>query len=184
MTDPAPPAVGRIELKLRDVAQLFHTLDPSPFRERTLDATAEQFIVGWAGDVPHRTELELLVHLSEPRRESEAELSALVGEAVRNHFAYLAEAKRREYRALMSRGRMSLVVGLGFLGICVLLGNAVARLGVSPFFQLARESLLIGGWVAMWRPIEIFLYDSWVLRRAERDLARLARMAVRVVLPH
>ena len=123
------------------------------------------------------------MHLTESRKESEAELSAVVGEAVRNHFGYLAEVKRREYRALMSRGRTSLTIGLGFLGVCVLLGNAVARLGVSPFFALARESLLIGGWVAMWRPLEIFLYDSWGLRRAERDLARLARMPVRVALP-
>ncbi|MFI5317078.1 MAG: hypothetical protein ACHQ6T_15360 [Myxococcota bacterium] len=183
MTARAAAPVGRIELKLRDVAQLFHTLDPSPFRERTLDATAEQFIAGWASDVPHRLELELLVHLSEPRKESEAELSALVGEAVRNHFSYLADGKRREYRVLMSRGRTSLAIGLAFLAVCVGLGNAVTRLGASPFFALARESLLIGGWVAMWRPLEIFLYDSWGLRRAARDLTRLARMPVRVVLP-
>ncbi len=183
MSDPGAAAAGRIELKLRDVAQLFHTLDPSPFRERSLDATAEQFIAVWASDVPHRLELELLVHLTEPRKESEAELSALVGEAVRNHFGYLAEVKRREYRALMARGRTSLAVGLGFLGVCVLLGNAVTRVGGSAFPALARESLLIGGWVAMWRPLEIFLYDSWGMRRSVRDLARLARMPVRVVLP-
>jgi hypothetical protein len=181
MTDSPAPAVGRIELKVRDIAQLFHTLDPSPFRERTIDATAERFIVDWASDVPRRLELELLVHVTEPRKESAGELSALVGDAVRNHFAYLAHAKRREYNALMARGRTSLAIGLGFLGVCVLLGNAVGGFSGSPFAELARESLLIGGWVAMWRPLEIFLYDSWGLRRAESDLARLARMPVRVV---
>jgi hypothetical protein len=25
---------------------------------------------------------------------------------------------------------------------------------------LAKESLLVGGWVAMWRPLQIFLYES------------------------
>jgi len=25
--------------------------------------------------------------------------------------------------------------------------------------QIARESLTIGGWVSMWRPLEVFLYD-------------------------
>ena len=181
MSESAP--LGRIELKLRDVGQLFHTLDPSPFRERTLDATAEQFISAWASDFPHRFDLELLVHLTEPQKAPESELTTLVGDAVRNHFLYLADAKRREYRNLMARGRTSLAVGLGFLGLCMLAGNAVAQLGVSPFYLLARESLLIGGWVAMWRPIEIFLYDSWVVRRAQSDLARLARIQVRVLLP-
>ena len=35
-----------IELHVNEIAQLFHTLDPSPFRERDLDREAEEFIVG------------------------------------------------------------------------------------------------------------------------------------------
>ncbi|MGH2901375.1 MAG: hypothetical protein ACRDMZ_22045, partial [Solirubrobacteraceae bacterium] len=57
------PAAVRIELKLRDVRQLFHTLDPSPFRERSLDAEAEAFIVSWAHELPAKDELELIVHI-------------------------------------------------------------------------------------------------------------------------
>ena len=34
-----------IELRIEDVSQLFHTLDPFPFRERDLDKEAEEFIV-------------------------------------------------------------------------------------------------------------------------------------------
>jgi hypothetical protein len=30
-----------------------------------------------------------------------------------------------------------------------------------PLVAVLRENLLVGGWVAMWRPIEIFLYDWW-----------------------
>jgi len=36
-----------IELRVNEIAQLFHTLDPFPFRERDLDREAEEFIVGW-----------------------------------------------------------------------------------------------------------------------------------------
>jgi hypothetical protein len=47
---------------------------------------------------------------------------------------------------------------------------------------LIRETLVIGGWVAMWRPLEIFLYDWWPIR-AERQLyERLSVMPVRVTL--
>jgi hypothetical protein len=46
---------------------------------------------------------------------------------------------------------------------------------------MVRESLLIGGWVAMWRPMEIFLYDWWVIRGERRVYDRLSRMNVRVV---
>ncbi|MEX2208372.1 MAG: hypothetical protein WEF50_19305 [Myxococcota bacterium] len=170
--------VARIELKLRDINQLFHTLDPSPFRERSLDEGAETFVVSWARDLPHKADLELLVHVPDPGPDDE--LRAQVETAVQSHFQYLAEVKRREFRQLMARGRTSLLIGLTFLAVCMIVGNALTGVGSSALFQFGRESLLIGGWVAMWRPIEIFLYDWWGVRRQQRDYERLGRMPVRL----
>jgi hypothetical protein len=169
--------VTRIELQLHDVNQLFHTLDPSPFRERSLDAEAEAFIVNWALGLRHKQDLELVIHLPQPP--SDPDLAAQVQTAVHSHFQYLAEVKQREFQQLMARGRTSLLIGVGFLGLCVLLGNTLAS-GGSPVLSFARESLLIGGWVAMWRPIEIFLYDWWEVRRQRRDFELLGRMPVRL----
>ena len=41
-----------IEVRVAELRQLFNAIDPSPFRERDLDPTAEQFIVDWARDLP------------------------------------------------------------------------------------------------------------------------------------
>jgi hypothetical protein len=41
-----------------------------------------------------------------------------------------------------------------------------------------QESLIIVGWVANWRPIEIYLYDWWPIRRRRRLLARIAAAPV------
>ena len=49
------------------------------------------------------------------------------------------------------------------------------------FAEVARESLLIGGWVAMWRPLEVFLYDWWPIRAEAQLFDRLSAMTVRVV---
>jgi hypothetical protein len=38
--------------------------------------------------------------------------------------------------------------------------------------------VIIGGWVAMWRPLEIFLYDWWPLARRQRMFDKLARARV------
>jgi hypothetical protein len=166
------------------LAQLFHSFDPSPFRERELDATAEEFIVGWASDIPRERELELVIHLEEVRPEQPAELNAMATEAVHSHFDYRAASKRRQYRALLARGRISLSVGVGFYALCFLAGQALVRFfSESPVAELGQESLLIGGWVAMWRPLEIFLYEIWELRRQMREYLRLSRMAVRVECP-
>src|SRR5439155_10099296 len=49
------PGVHHIELNLRDINQLFNTMDPSPFHEKDLDHDAEEFILSWAQEF-HRHE--------------------------------------------------------------------------------------------------------------------------------
>jgi hypothetical protein len=45
---------------------------------------------------------------------------------------------------------------------------------------ILQESLLIGAWVAMWRPLEVFLYDWWPIRADTRLLDKLSVMPVRI----
>jgi len=45
------------------------------------------------------------------------------------------------------------------------------------FRPLVEESFLILGWVANWRPLEIFLYDWWPIAR-RRDLHRRLSKAI------
>jgi hypothetical protein len=45
---------------------------------------------------------------------------------------------------------------------------------------IIAEGLLIMGWVAMWRPIETFLYDWWPIRRHRALLTQIARMPIEV----
>jgi hypothetical protein len=92
-----------------------------------------------------------------------------------------AEATRRRLRELFRVGRTSLLIGTTFLAISLVVGNFLAgALGGSTFGELVKEGLLIGGWVAMWRPMEIFLYDWWPIRDEARLLDRLVVMPVRI----
>jgi hypothetical protein len=175
---PSEPAC--IELQLRDLAQLFNSMDPSPFLDRDLDSDAEEFIVSWSHELPHNRELELLIHLSSPPKHGRGGKD--VEEAVRHYFASRADMKRREFRLMMRRGRTVLAVGLVFLASCLLVGQLLARLGGGALAGIARESLTIAGWVAMWRPIQLYLYDWWPLRDDIRNLDRLARMKVQLAV--
>jgi hypothetical protein len=91
--------------------------------------------------------------------------------------------KQREFRQLMKRGRVSLAVGLLFLGGCLGISELLASLGKGTLPNLLEESITIGGWVAMWRPLEIYLYDWWPLRAEYKMLERLSHLDVRLVLP-
>ena len=89
----------------------------------------------------------------------------------------------RELRQLMQRGRISLIIGLAFLGGCLLIADAIGRTSAFALASVVKESLTIGGWVAMWRPLEIFLYDWWPLTARRRVLQKLSRAPVRLELP-
>ena len=170
------PAV--IELRLREMTQLFNSLDPSPFLERDLDADAEEFIVSWAAEIPMHRELELVIHLpATPVADTRVE------ESVQAYFKHRAEHKQREFVQLLRRGRLSLLVGVLFLTACLAAAGLIPRLLSEGIARLIRESLTIIGWVALWRPLEIYLYDWWPLRAERRNLQRLARMRVKVIVP-
>jgi hypothetical protein len=166
---------ARIEVRLRDLAQLFNSFDPSPFIDRDLDRDAEEFIVGWARELPPHGELELVVHLAtvpEPKRAAWAE------EAVHRYFASRVEIRRRELRLLLRRGRASLAIGLAFLAACFALGLVLRSFLPGSWGEFAELGVQIVGWVAMWRPLEIFLYDWWPVRGDLRLAERLTRMRV------
>jgi len=169
---------GTIEVRLREVTQLFNSMDPSPFQERDLDADAEEFIVSWALEYPRRQALRLVVYLA--RAPAEADAATTIAQAVRHYFAYRAGLNRREFAQLMRQGRTSLVVGLSFLVVCFAAAQLVGRAGSSPWHNIVRESLTIGGWVAMWRPLQIYLYDWWPLRHRGAIYRKLGEMEVEV----
>ena len=90
-----PTLPHRVEVNLREVGQLFNTMDPSPFHERDLDHDAEEFILSWVREFPVNAPVTLIVHLSEFPPGSEPQ--PLVEEAVHNYFAYRARRNRLEF---------------------------------------------------------------------------------------
>ena len=169
-----------IEVRIREVRQLFDALDPSPFREKDLDPKAEEYIVESLKELPSRAACRLLIHLDQPTGLPDE--SALIGDAVRVHFASRAQVFQRKLHRLMRRGVISLVIGIAFLITIFGLVRLLAQfLGESAVGMLSREGLIIVGWVAMWRPLEIFLYDWWPIVGEKRLREQLSRIEVRVV---
>ncbi|HXT13819.1 MAG TPA: hypothetical protein VN873_19880 [Candidatus Angelobacter sp.] len=171
-------SVHRIELNLREVSQLFNTMDPSPFHEKDLDRDAEEFIVSWAREFPLDEPIALVVHVAASPHEREPQ--PIVQRAVHHYFAYRVELNPLEFRRLMQEGRRSLLTGLAFLAACLVISRFLVGAGTGTFSTFARESLAIAGWVGMWRPMEIYLYDWWPLRRRAKILRKLSEMPVEI----
>ena len=178
--DPVPDGCVRIEVYVGELRQLFNAMDPSPFREKDLDPRAEEFIVGWAREAAPEARLALQVHVD--RMEDMPASVAFVKDAVREFFEHRARATRQRLRHLFRLGRTSLAIGLVFLAAFTIASQLVAEaLQGWRFAAVVTEGLLIGGWVAMWRPLEVFLYDWWPIREEARLYDRLGAMPVRLV---
>ena len=168
-----------IEVHLRTAEQLFNSLDPSPFHERDLDDEAERYIVGWAREIKGTGPLQLIVTL--PEVVHTTEVARRIPDAIHNYFSYRALQARQELHELLRIGWRSLAIGLIVLLLCFVaiqyMSNATSQTTVG---RLMEQSLLILGWVANWRPLEIFLYDWWPVRRQIVLFRRLAEMPVEV----
>lgn len=180
---PKDRPLARIEVHVELIDQLFNSIDPSPFHYRELDPAADDYIVRCARELPPGTELELRIYLDQaPQRTDQLEL---VDQAIRTHFLASAQSTQAQLRDMFKRGRISLLIGLSFLSLSIaisqLLGNSP---GPAHLSRILKEGMVIGGWVAMWRPMEIFLYDWWPVAAKIRLLQRLARIKVHVRTPH
>lgn len=177
--DVIPPKCAVIEVHVGELKQLFDAIDPSPFRDRDLDPKAEEFIVGWAKDLPKDAILALVVDLD--REAGLPDEAAVLRDAIHEFFRHRADRYRQRLRELLRVGRTSLVIGLVALAGAIALGDFIATLlKGSRIGEILRESLTIGGWVSMWRPLEVFLYDWWPVRNEARLSDRLAAMPVRI----
>jgi len=156
--------------------QLFGSFDSSPFDEKDLDGDAEQFLVSWARELHPHAELRLTLYLKQAPAEPEPERWLV--QAIHHHFAEKARLARAELRALLRQGRASLVIGVAFLAACLLLAQVIATRTTGLLPQFFKEGLTIVGWVAMWRPLQIGLYEWWPLLQKRRLYRRMSRMPV------
>lgn len=172
---------GVIDVKVRELAQLFSSFDPAPFHERDLDDRAEEFIVSWARELPERGRVRIVLHL--PSAEAAAAQEADIGRAMSHYFAGRATMAERERREEIRLGRRYMWIGLPLLAGCLALSQ-LARSAIQSegLANLVEESLIILGWVACWKAIETLLYD-WQPMKRRRDLYRRLADAEVVVQP-
>ena len=167
-------ATATVNVHVRDLAQLFHSLDPSPFWDRDLDRSAAAFIEDEFRDkrAAHAWHLDVHVH----------EGHALAGDlqqAIKNYYRRLAGSVRRELREHLLLGQLGLLGGVAIflmsMGAQQLLQSS---LGDVP--RILDEGLIILAWIALWRPVEALAYEWVPLFRRRRLYDRLAAVRVSV----
>ncbi len=168
-----------IEIKLSSVIQLFNSFDPAPFHEKELDEKAEEYIVDTVMDLPSRTRFKIVVYL--PDTAVAVKEAQDIPAAVRAHFLYKALGENRRLRERYIYGQFALVVGLVFVAIATAASMAIENLsGSYPVAHLIATILQITGWVAMWEPVTVFLFQLWPIRNQRKLYEKISRMETEV----
>jgi hypothetical protein len=161
---------AHIELRLDRAAQLFDDRDPTPFRARDLDGDAAEYLLAVSESIPRHLPLAISVLVADP---DDQEPEQTIRTAIPAYFRRLVEDIGRQLREHRARAKLAFAMGLTIMLVFLSLALLVVGEG-SGWRQVLREGMVVIGWVAMWRPMELVLYDWWPLVQQRRRLQRLA----------
>ena len=164
-----------VSVHVRNLAQMFNLLDPSPFWDRDLDREAARFIEEEFSDMRAAGRWHLRVHASE----GEA-LAADLRSAVARYYQRLAGSARHRQRERTRLGQLSLLGGTVIFLLSMSARAILVRLFPHGGPPLIGEGLIILAWLALWRPAESLVYGWVPLFRERRLYERLAAMRVSV----
>lgn len=170
-----------IDIRLHSSKQLFDARDPAPFRDRDLDDDFVEYLEASADEIPQASLLKLRLHLEEFSSDF---TGPFFQEVLSDFFQYKISIKRMQLRRFFETVRLFLFVGfLVLMGCLLTVRTLVPLIPWDALREILDEGILISGWVALWRPLELMLFDWWPLRRQIVLFERLRRVQVEIVGP-
>lgn len=156
-----------VELHLGNIDALFERQHVNPFKQpQALDSGMQQLY--------RRLWLEprrgVLLKLYLPETALKDVSTGQIRDAIGKYCTFMKHVADNHYRMLLLEGLRALPVGIFFLGLCLTLALLIQELDIFPHLArfFVKEGLYIIGWVGMWKPMEIFLYEWWPFRRQMR----------------
>jgi hypothetical protein len=169
---------SEITLRLLNINELLR----SPFslsRKRILKSDAEEFIVEEAEALRRKDAINMKINLAL----SEVKHKDDIAPAIHKHFCYRREQSTKKYKRILQYGLRTLFIALGLLAVIFTLTEiAIWFMPDNRFVLFIRVSLIILGWVALWRPMELLLYDLYPIKRKINLFRRLEHSNVQVII--
>lgn len=177
----AAQSAASVSIHVRDVAQMFNSLDPSPFWDRDLDRDAAEFIEEEFSEKLSAQTWHLHVHSHDG-----AALAADLQAAVEHYYERLAGSARYRLRDEMRVAQVALLGGVAIFLLSMTLRGVLTGMLQDSAPRMLDEGLIIIAWLALWRPVESLVYGWVPLYRKRRLYERLAavRVSVRTEVAH
>ena len=166
-----------ILLRMRSAAAIFITEESPFYGIRMIKKEYEDFLVEQAASAPGRVPLKIRVELANADPQA-----GRIENAIRQHFDYRKNLAKQEIRNWLNRGWTSLLIAFIFLGIIFLILEVTKGFEPGQALPLTvKEFLIILGWVALWKPADLLLYE-WRPHKREAVLyERLEKASIEII---
>jgi hypothetical protein len=171
------PREVTIILRMRSASALF-IAEESPFYGiRMIKKEYEDFLVERAAPARGRASIKIKVELATADPQS-----GRIENAIRQHFEYRKNLAKQEIKNWLNRGWTSLLIAFIFLGLIFLVLEFSKSFEPGQALPLTvKEFLIILGWVALWKPADLLLYE-WRPHKREAVLyERLENASIEIL---
>lgn len=178
------PASRTVRIRLETLRYLFDnpTVDPLTGSYDGLsgvDHLALALKRHWGSNTPEVKSVEWVV----PREEATEQNQAAIQSAIQGWCSAQAAITENALLVMAKERRHAWQVGGLFFAACFIVSAALDRAHALSELggALLSESFIIAGWVSIWYPINLTLYEWWPLRRRLKLLEGTARLNVKLL---
>ena len=150
-----------IELRVKNPLQLFDARDPAPFRERDLDDDFIEYIMAALREFSISGPVKIVTYVESCETKDLPKES--IRDAIHSYLSYQIELQTSSLKSFMKRAQLFLLIGLFILFFCISIAQGLTIPNPPGTMGILREGIIIFGWVSLWKPIELILFDWYPL---------------------
>lgn len=124
-----------------------------------------------------KKDFSILIHV--PKSLTELDVASISAKLREFHHIHTIELKS-ELMVMKTQSLDALSKGVPIM-IAALSLNFVIEKDHNYFEFILKESLYIFGWVSMWKPIELLLYDRWPLNRKLKSYDKMLTLPISII---
>ena len=165
-----------IEINISMFEQLYDKRDPNPYRRKDLDDDIVEYLTSSYFEIGGKNLSKIKIyHQDDLNKEDEHDII----NAIHEYFKYRTNLTQFKIDEILKTGMISLGIGLIFLSITIISSKHL-KLSDQIINSFLKELLLLIGWVSMWKPINIFLYEWWPFLRNKKMFLDLSYIPISV----
>lgn len=162
-----------IEMALDEPFDIYDDKDPSPLKMRDFSKSVQEYIIEGVLVIPKNKKIRIDFYFYKFNITQEEIL--LLEKSYKAFFAYEIRLKHYEMKQKLKQGFRSMLSGLLFLFCCMHISRTFFLSDSTLLSSFAAEGLNVLGWVSLWNPVQVFLYELWPISQKRKLLERSLR---------